>query len=237
MKKYALVLCFLLTLSISCAYAQDKKVAIVTFYADRKVTMQGLDDAANLLKLEQDTSFNLTPLLKNYHQQFIDDYSKNFLFQIVPEAEVLNNPGYKAYYPQRDNTTEYNYRFIPFPGYQIAYFNGMHNRADLLKIFSQYDGIMFVSIYFEFQPGFAINGMGTVKMKATTQIVLVNKNDEVVFRINADETSKKTGVLVGGIPAVEPSKVLPMCESALDELMKELDKKIPKIIKKSEAKL
>jgi hypothetical protein len=36
---------------------------------------------------------------------------------------------------------------------------------------------------------------------------------------------------------MKPEKVLPMCESAMTELMADLQKRIPKIVKKTDAKL
>lgn len=43
--------------------------------------------------------------------------------------------------------------------------------------------------------------------------------------------------MVKGIPVMKPEKILPMCESALNELMGDLEKRIEKIVKKSEANL
>lgn len=43
--------------------------------------------------------------------------------------------------------------------------------------------------------------------------------------------------MVKGIPVMQPEKILPMCESALNELMGDLDKRIEKIVKKTDAKL
>ena len=43
--------------------------------------------------------------------------------------------------------------------------------------------------------------------------------------------------MVGGVPVINPEKLLPMCDSALEELMGDLQKRIAKIIKKSDAKL
>ena len=40
--------------------------------------------------------------------------------------------------------------------------------------------------------------------------------------------------MVGGIPVMSPKKILPMCESALEKLMKDLEKRLPKIIKKAD---
>jgi hypothetical protein len=240
MKKYTFLFSLFLLLLTAVVYGQDKKVAVVTFFADRQVGLKGtgLEQAAAIANLAKDTDFNLLPMLQDFHQQFMDDYSKNFPFQLIPEQEVFNNPGYKAFYPQRDSVSGFDYRFVPIKGYQVVHYTwGEHNRRDLLKIFSQADGIMFVDISFYFEPGFAINGMGTAKIKAYASIILVNRDDKTVFRITVDEASKKTVAMVGGIPAMEPKKVLPMCESALSELMKGLDKKLPKLIKKSEASL
>lgn len=43
--------------------------------------------------------------------------------------------------------------------------------------------------------------------------------------------------MVKGIPVMKPEKILPMYESALNELMGDLEKRIEKIVKKSEANL
>lgn len=43
--------------------------------------------------------------------------------------------------------------------------------------------------------------------------------------------------MVGWVPVMKPEKILPMCESALDELIEDLDKRIQKIIDKSAKKL
>jgi hypothetical protein len=43
--------------------------------------------------------------------------------------------------------------------------------------------------------------------------------------------------MTAGIPVMKPEKVLPMCESARIELLEDLQKRIPKIVKKTEAKL
>lgn len=48
---------------------------------------------------------------------------------------------------------------------------------------------------------------------------------------------KKTMMMVGGVPVLDVDKILPNCESAMDELMGDLDKRIQKIVKKTENKL
>ncbi|HZX57089.1 MAG TPA: hypothetical protein VFE54_00120 [Mucilaginibacter sp.] len=232
---------FLLFVSIfSTAYSQDKKVAVVTFYADKKIGMDefGLGQASDLLKLENDPNFNLAPLLANFHTQFFDDYAKSFPFQLVPEADVTNFAAYKAYVPDGRPASETDRLYTAIDGYKVINYGwGLDNAKNLSKMFQQYDGVMFVFISFDFAKGFAIGGVGTVKVKAYANIVLYNKEGNKVFNIREGSTSKKTGVMAAGVPVMQPEKVLPMCESALTELMGDLQKKLPKIIKKADAKL
>lgn len=108
----------------------------------------------------------------------------------------------------------------------------------MAKIFAdKADGVMFVYVNFSFEKGFGIGSTMTIKMRATTRIALYNKTGEKVFAFEENERSKKTGVMVGGVPVVKPEKILPMCESALEELMGDLRKRIAKIVKKSSMKL
>jgi hypothetical protein len=222
------------------AYSQGKKVAVVTFYADKRVDLTefGLDDAADKLRLDEDPNFNMAPLLSDFHTRFFDNYAKSFPFELVPEADVLNTPNYKSFVTDDRPLVYKDVMYTSTAGYKVIDYNwGTKNEENLLKIFNQYDGIMFVFVSFQMVKGFAINGNGTVKMKAYAHIVLLNKDDKKVFNIHESATSKKTGVVVGGLPILKPEKILPMCESALTELMEDLQKRIPKIIKKTEEKL
>jgi hypothetical protein len=237
-RKFLTLLLF--ALIFSTAYSQEKKVAVITFYADKKIGMDqfGLGQASDLLKLENDPNFNLAPLLANFHTQFFDDYAKNFPFQLVPEADVINFAAYKAYVPDGRPATETDRLYTAIDGYKVINYGwGLDNAKNLSRMFSQYDGVMFVYINFDFVKGFAIGGVGTVKVNAYANMVLYDKEGKKVFNIRENETSKKTGVMAGGVPVMNPDKVLPMCESALTELMGDLQKKLPKIIKKANAKL
>ena len=64
--------------------------------------------------------------------------------------------------------------------------------------------------------------------------IFYNKKGEKVFAFSESERSKKTGVMVGGIPVVKSEKILQICESALTELMGDLKKRIAKIVSKAE---
>jgi hypothetical protein len=231
----------LLTLTISVGFAQKKKVAVVTFYADKMVDLSdmGLATLASIADLQNDPDFNLKPLLAKYHDRFFNTYAKQFPFEFVPEATVTGNTAYQAFKPAFLGIDQnMGLRFQPYDNYVAV--DPTWNKKNLdamLSLFPDADGIMFVYIKFALNKGYGIGGTATTKMQAYTHIVLYNKKGGKVFGINEHANSSKTGVMVGGVPVMSTDKILPMCESALDELMEDLDKRIDKIIKKSSQKL
>mgnify|MGYP006350458427 CR=1 FL=1 len=235
----------LLVLTFSTAIAQKKKVAVVTFYANKMVEFNELGAGfdfllQDILQLRDDPNFNLTPILNTYHDNFFNDYSKEFLFELLPESEVLGNAEYQNFTPKFDVKNYDAANFLMHSNYKYIYegFMGQANEVALAKMFAdKADGVMFVYVNFAFEKGFGIGSTMTIKMRATTRVALYNKSGEKVFAFYENERSKKTGVMVGGVPVVKPEKILPMCESALQELMGDLRKRIAKIVKKSEVKL
>ncbi|WP_426671328.1 hypothetical protein ACPPVU_08835 [Mucilaginibacter sp. McL0603] len=243
MKKSFIFTCLFFILLSSLSFAQDKKVAVVTFYVNKKVDVAEFGAAAYAAenKLLADSSFNLAPLLKNFHTQFSESYSKAFPFQLLPEDEVVNNSAYKAFIPvgvASDGLLDVKKFTIVIPGYKVLIekLMGHQNEKEMLKIFNQADGVMDVSIYFKLvKIGFG--GMGVVKAEAIANIALFNKSGDLVFSV--DESAKSSGVspLVAGIPVMTAEKILPMCESAMTELMSDLQKDMPKMVKKADKKL
>lgn len=241
-KNYA---CLLLLCLSFAGHAQKKKVAVVTFYANKMIGFEELGLGSemllkDLLDLRDNPNFNLTPLLQKYHDNFFNDYSKEFPFELLPEAQVVEKQEYKDFVPkyQLSNYAEQDY--LVYDKYKYVYegIGGKANEEGMAKLFANdADGVMFVQIYFGFEKGFGIGSTMTLKMKAFTRIALYNKKGEKVFVINENERSKKTGMMVKGIPVVKPEKILPMCDSALTELMGDLKKRIAKMVSKSEGKL
>jgi len=243
MKK--LVTLCLLVLTFSTAIAQKKKVAVVTFYANKMVEFNELGAGfdfllQDILQLRDDPNFNLTPILNTYHDNFFNDYSKEFPFELLPESEGLGNAENQNFTPKFDVKNYDAANFLMHSNYKYIYegFMGQANEVAMAKMFAdKADGVMFVYVNFAFEKGFGIGSTMTIKMRATTRVALYNKSGEKVFAFYENERSKKTGVMVGGVPVVKPEKILPMCESALEELMGDLRKRIAKIVKKSEVKL
>src|ERR1700761_3581120 len=119
MIKYLLVNILLLLLLTNLCQAQDKKVAIVTFYAMKQVGVPGSRSDITSNKLSDAPAFNLAAVLKDFHDQFFETYSTSFPFQFLPEDQVVNNKDYKDFIP--DNYTDIktldNVANIPARGY------------------------------------------------------------------------------------------------------------------------
>jgi hypothetical protein len=245
MKKIKKIVLLLLIVISSNTFAQKKKVAVVTFYANKMVSFEGLGGGfdfilKDVLNLRDDPNFNLSPILEKYHNNFFKDYSKEFPFELLPEQEVLSNPNYIGFTPKYELNKYDAKNYLVYNNYKYVYegFMGKFNEEGLAKALAdKADGVLFVYIDFGLVKGFGIGSTMSIKMRATTRIALYNKTGEKVFAFSEGENSKKTGVMIGGVPIIKPEKLLPMCDSALDELMGDLQKRIAKIVKKSDAKL
>jgi len=244
MKKIKILFFALLVIS-QLGFSQKKKIAVVTFYANKMVSFNDLGIGVDVLlrdvlNLRDDPNFNLSPILNQYHDNFFNNYSKELPFELLPESEVFNNAAYQAFQPKFDLSKYEAKNYLMFDKYKYIYegLGGQANEVAIAKLFAdKADGVMFVNIDFGLEKGFGVGSTATVKMRATTRMALYNKTGEKVFAFSESERSKKTSVMIGGLPIISPEKILPMCESALTELMGDLGKRIAKIVKKTEMKL
>jgi hypothetical protein len=241
MKKIIIAFVILFTSIIS---AQQKKVAVVSFYTDKIIDFKELGIGGEgiiteVANLRDNPDFDLTPILKKFHDKFFNDYSKKLPFELLPEEEVLTKQEYIDFVPKWEKSADELERYVIYDGYKYIYEGalGKKNEVGMANVFNTSDGVLFVEIHFGFVKGFGIGKTATLKMRAYARMALYNKKGEKVFAINESANSKKTSVMVKGVPVMAPKKILPMCESALDKLMKHLDKKIQKITKKAAKKL
>jgi hypothetical protein len=230
---------------LTTTYGQKKKVAVVTFYANKMVEFKELGIGSeelikDILDLRDNPDFNLSPLLEKYHSNFFNEYATAFPFELLDEASVVGSEKYQNFQPKYNLSDYEANNYLNYNQYKYIYegFAGKYNEEGIAKLFAdEADGVLFVNIDFAFEKGFGVGKTMSIKMRATTRIALYNKKGEKVFAFSESERSKKTGVMVGGIPVVNPEKILPMCESALEELMGDLKKRLTKIIDKSQKKL
>ena len=246
MKKYVLLLLTVL-LTGAFAQAQEKRVAIVTFYADKLIGANKLDEGArqSFYKLaeEENEQFDIEPIFKTFHKTFKDDYLEYFPFEVVPEEAVLNDAEYKAYQLPSSISVNEN-RFIPIEGYQVLVSGGnmlrsWRTESHMIAALSDLDvdGVMYVTLYYTWEPKIALGGMGNVGIKAHILMELYNKEAKKVFSHEESAVSKKSVALVGAVPVMDYAKLIPMCENATEELTKDLRKKIGKLTKKTNKSL
>jgi len=240
-----------LLLAVSLTYGQKKKVAVVTFYVDKHIDFSGLDGnaalAASVASLADDPSFDLTPALNKFHDAFFGELAKSFPFELVDEGMVIGNEAYKAYEnigtDKADEDQKLFQYYIAQEGYkpliEVAKVSNDKYRAELqmLEIFGDVDGVMFVRLDYSFVQKMAVGGTGSAGIAAWTRVKLWNRNGDKVFAKNEQGTSKKSVGIVGGVPVMKPEKIQPLCESATDKLIADLKKKLPKLAGKVDKKL
>ena len=99
-KIYITIFSLLLTLAI---YGQQKKIAVLTFYADKNIDLSAISPTADLVlkntALAQDPTFILTPVLEKFHKAFFTQYLKNLPFEVIEEKVVHENQKYRDYGP------------------------------------------------------------------------------------------------------------------------------------------
>ena len=251
---YIALLC-LITVSVS--YGQKKRVAVVTFFVDKYIDASKIEAGSRAFAYEQtkqdDPRFDLRPILKDFHETFMKKYVKQFPFEIVPEDDILNHPMYQAYkgldgVEDEDSADvlmeQINDRFIAIDGYNVLLTGGnmlrsWRTESHMVKILEDQDidGVMFVSMYYAWEPKVALGGLGNCGVRSYINIDLFDKEAKKVFKLDEFATSKKGVPLVSGTPVMNYKKLMPMCESATEELLADLNKKLPKYLKKVDQRL
>lgn len=234
-----------MVLTSTMVNAQKKKVAVISFYADKVIDLSEVDASADFIakntELSDNPDFNLAAPLKKFHEAFFSNYVDEFDFELVPEAEVLALPEYK------DFEAEYgDYKNIggqdayeSVDGYKVIQNYGQRLEVKNLKPIAEalgVDAIMFVRLNYRFNKT-GIGKLGYFSIQAVVNISLYSKENKSIFQFNELAGSKKKAAMVGGIPVMTPKKIQPMCESATDELIKDMNKKIERLSKKANKKL
>ncbi len=248
---------FIFFLVATLTFGQKKKVAVVTFYVDKYINANKIEEGSREATYEKtkedDPRFDLRPILQDFHETFMKKYVKQFPFEIIPESEVINHPMYQAYkgldgvedQDEMDALEEsINDRFIAIDGYNVLLTGGnmlrsWRTESHLVKILEDrdIDGVMFVSMSYAWEPKVAFGGLGNAGIRTYINMDLFDKEAKKVFKLEEFATSKKGVALVSGAPIFNYDKLLPMCASATDELLKDLNKKLPKYVKKVDKKL
>ncbi|WP_179339990.1 hypothetical protein [Winogradskyella ludwigii] len=241
LKAILLIACLSL---LTIGNAQKKKVAVVSFYADKMIDLSALDASADLLaknsNLSDDPDFNLTEPLNKLHKAFLSEYIENFDFEFIAESDVFSNEKYKTFKPTYEEPGSINKDIestTSIEGYNVIP-NYRQNVKDLKEVAEDLgvDAIMFIHLDF----GFVKTGVGSfgyVSIQARFSMDLYTKDNNSIFQFHEVAGSSKKAAMVKGIPVMKTDKIQPMCESAVDKLMKDLNKKVARLAKKANKKM
>ena len=249
MKKYIFLSISLIVLGITTPLLGQKKVAVTTFWVDKHIGFEQLGGnavaiTAAIASLLEDPRFNLQPVLDNFYNTFTKDYAKQFPFELMDEKDVIETEAYQNYETRwgegndKDRSLLFQ-RYLTAEGYKPM-MESLRNKGEksntmqMLNMFPEADGVMFVSMGYDFVKKAV---PFTAGVQAYIKIKLWNREGKRVFVIHEFGTSKKSVGIVGGIPLMKAEKLLPLCESASEKLVADLAKKVKKISKKAAKKL
>ena len=249
MKKTLLLPLLFTTLLVNSfvGHSQNKQVALTSFWVSKHIGFEQLGGnaalAASIASLSENPDFNLQPVLDNFYKTFTEVYAKNFPFDLVAEDDVLKKEEYINYEGRFNESKDADksklfQRYLTPEGYKPlieSLFKGeKSNQMQMVKMFDGSDGVMFVSMGYDFVKKPI---PFTAGVRAYVKIKVWNKEGKKVFSINEYGTSKKTVAMVGGIPIMKTETLLPLCESASEKLVADLGKKIKKVSAKAAKKL
>jgi len=182
MFKGLMMAALMLSFFSTTAFAQRKKVAVVTMYCDKVIGMGDLAGGAALIAraqtLADDPNFDLTSVLTTFHDKFFNEFAPQFPFDLIPESEVVTNPDYLAYesaWGETKNDEDKSFferRYLTINGYKpllesLGKGGDKSNQQRMVQMFGdKVDGVLFVNIDFEFVQKAAFAGTGTAGIRA-----------------------------------------------------------------------
>jgi hypothetical protein len=238
MKKILLLVCCAFFVSIGIA--QKKQVALVSFYSDKKIGGTGLGTAIE--SLINDPSFDLKPLVDKSYERFVKEFSKDFPFALIDHEVISGNEEYQKFHSTFlvDTAKTANklmgIQYAVADGFVFAYGDislasqEKRDACNLIKIFPDAAGILFVSMDYDFESRLMGLGAG---VRAHLNMFLYDPQCKRVLKIRQSAPSKGKVPAVAGIPVMDPKKIQPLCEDATEELFKSLKGKLGKIVKKA----
>ncbi|MBO3117303.1 hypothetical protein J4050_11120 [Winogradskyella sp. DF17] len=225
--------------------AQKKKVAVVSFFVDKTIDLSEVDASADFIaqntSLSDNPSFNLSKPLSDFYDAFFSNYVSKFEFELIPEEKVLKLPEYQDYEAQYGGSKNIGGQdtYEQIDGYKVVQNYGKRTEVKKLKPIADAlgaDAIMFIKLMYKFKRT-GIGSLGYYSIQAIVSIDLFSKDNKSIFQFNELAGSKKKAMMIGGIPVMTPEEIQPMCESATEELIKDMNKKITRLSKKANKKL
>lgn len=241
MKKIIIAIMFA-AFTFGAAHAQLKNVALISVFGDRNLSDDPLETKL-YEAIMKDSSFNLTPIVKNFDVNLRANLLPQFPFPFLEKDKVVNAPGYQELasltryakfdaYSNMYVTAAENY--VPIAAFGIADDKDAIKKA--FELYPDLDGVMIAYINFNLYDAAGIGGLTSKKVYAYVNLKIFNKDGKVIFKLKERASSKKGVAAIGGF-VPNAAKIMPLIEDASAKLALDMEKKLPKSLKKMNKKL
>lgn len=238
MKKILLVLT--LALSIFYAEAQMNKVAVVGISANNEIKTVGFDDLTlnEIQGVFMSTEFNIDEELARFKDYFFNELSKEFPFEIIDEASIINNENYIAFKDAyQDKLFVKLAKRTPAKGYASLQGFTKSQLDSLGQMFESAKAFMVVRLDYNIGAKTLINGNGKAGGLATVHVELWLPTMKRIMHLNAKGMSKIGFTVLAQQITSNRDKIPQSLKEASDELFVEMKENLPKQIKKMNKKL
>lgn len=218
----------------TAASAQLQKAAVISVFGDRNLSDNPMDTKIYQAMMK-DSSFNLTPIVNKFDKTIRENFLTQFPFPFLAKDQVVTAAGYGDLKGLTRWAKE-SWSTTPADGYvPIAAFGIADDTEAIKKSFEVVqqgvDGVMICYINFNIYNAGGFGPMAKSKVYAYVNMKIFNKDGKRIFKVK-EKASSDMGVLaVGGI-ITDVKKVMPMIESAANNLMKDMETVLPKALAK-----
>ncbi len=231
--KKNLLLAVLICTAYTWSSAQIQKAGLISVFGSRNLSDNPMDTKI-YIALMKDSSFNLTPVVNKFDQLIREKFLSQFPFPFIPKDEVVKANGYQDLKALTQWAKD-NYSTTPAEGYVPMAAFGIINDMDAIKksfeIIPGIDGVMIAYIDFTIYNSGGIGPLAKKKIYAYVNLKIFNKDGKRIFKLRERATSDDGVMAVAGI-ITDVKKLMPMIESASNNLFADMLEKLPKSLAK-----
>ncbi|MEX1188836.1 MAG: hypothetical protein WED33_06215 [Bacteroidia bacterium] len=223
----------------SIGHAQLDKVALISVFGDRNLSDSPLETKI-YEALMKDSSFNLVPIVNKFDVTIRETFLPQFPFPFLDKSEVVDADGYPEIkeltrWAKNDWSTTPADKYVSIAAYGIADDNDAIAKSfEILG--DEIDGVMIAYINFNIYDAGGVGPLAKKKVYAYVNIKIFDRQGNRIFKLKERASSDKGVLSVSGI-ITDLDKVLPMIESASNNLLEDMVKKLPKSLNKMAKKI
>lgn len=229
-----------LVLAFFIANSQVNKVAVVAISANDGLRTEGFEDIAinTMSDLFMGQDFNITEELEAFKNYLYTDLAKEFPFEFIDEATVINNEKFISF---KDAYAESGAgklsKRLPYEGY--SHYLGLYKKltGELSEFFPEADAFMVVELAYTIAPKTMIGGNGAAGGKAKAIISLYHKTGKRLMVVDAQGISESSIKVVAGQIVSDRSEIPGTLKEGSEKLYVDMKENLPKKIEKMKKKL